>query len=43
MAKKSLPVVVWKEGGLFVAKLAGGIELASQGQTQKEAQNQRRI
>jgi predicted RNase H-like HicB family nuclease len=34
--KKTLPVLVWKEGNLFVAKLIG-IELASQGETRKEA------
>jgi hypothetical protein len=34
--KKTLPVLVWKEGSLFVAKIVG-IELASQGKTKKEA------
>jgi hypothetical protein len=33
---KSLPAVVWKEGQLFVARTIG-LELASQGSTQKEA------
>jgi len=36
MSKKAVPAVVWREGKLFVAKLVG-IELASQGKTQKEA------
>lgn len=36
MSKKILPAIVWKEGDLFVAKSVG-IELASQGKTQKEA------
>jgi predicted RNase H-like HicB family nuclease len=35
-AKKSLPAVVWKEKSLFVAKFVG-LELASQGETKKEA------
>jgi predicted RNase H-like HicB family nuclease len=35
-AKKTLPAIVWKEGHLFVAKLVG-FELASQGETKKEA------
>ena len=33
---KPVPAVVWKEGGLFVAKTLG-LELASQGKTRKEA------
>jgi len=36
MSKKILPVIVWREGKLFVAKSVG-VELASQGKTQKEA------
>lgn len=36
MSKKIVPAIVWKEGKLFVAKSVG-IELASQGKTQKEA------
>jgi predicted RNase H-like HicB family nuclease len=38
MTKKMIPAIVWKEGDLFVAKSVG-IELASQGKTQKEALN----
>ena len=36
MAKKEIPVLVWKEGKLYVAK-ALSLELASQGKTRKEA------
>lgn len=36
MAKKALPVLIWKEEKWFVAKTLG-IELASQGKTKSEA------
>lgn len=36
MARKKVPAIVWKEGKWFVAKTLG-LELASQGQTKKEA------
>lgn len=36
MSKKTIQAIVWREGDLFVAKSVG-IELASQGKTQKEA------
>lgn len=36
MSKKTLPVIVWKEGNWFVAKTLG-FELASQGKTKNEA------
>lgn len=36
MARRKLPVVVWKEGRWFVAKTLN-LELASQGKTKKEA------
>ena len=35
MSKKELKALVWKEGGLFVAK-AIGLEVASQGKTRRE-------
>lgn len=35
--KKTLPAIVWKEGGIFVAKFVG-LELASQGKTRVEAE-----
>lgn len=38
MAKRKLSALVWQEEKLFVAKLIG-IELASQGRTEKEALN----
>ena len=36
MAKKAIPVLVWKEGKLYIAKTLS-LELASQGKTKKEA------
>lgn len=36
MERKVLSAIIWKEGKWFVAK-ALGLELASQGQTKKEA------
>jgi predicted RNase H-like HicB family nuclease len=36
MAKKVIPVLVWKEGKLYVAKTLS-LELASQGKTKREA------
>lgn len=36
MAKKNIPVLIWKEGKLYVAKTIG-LELASQGETKAQA------
>jgi predicted RNase H-like HicB family nuclease len=36
MSRKAIPALIWKEGGLYVAKTLG-LELASQGKTTKEA------
>ena len=36
MLKKKIPAIVWKEGGIFVAKTLS-LELASQGKTKNDA------